>query len=207
MRPRAPVSATAKQALRNAEAVQAAAEDRHKHGIGTVIEVAQANQGAAQAKLAVVQATGGAQDAYLALIGRHGRFAAHENQDRRRLGPQALALDGEARATIIAESIAPAARRAGRLCRAEGEPRGVRAAQAEFLPKLFVSATGAYNNGDLSVSAIPSVGQEAADGQHQRQPCRRHGARRRSACRFTTAARAPRLLERAQAEADSADAG
>jgi outer membrane protein len=36
----------------------------------------------------------------------------------------------------------------------------VRAARAEFLPKFFLSATGAYNNGGLDVTAIPSIGQQ-----------------------------------------------
>src|SRR4030095_13073810 len=60
--------ATTTQALNNAQLVQAAAEDRRKQGIGTVIEVARARQATAQAKLALVQATGGAEDAYLGLI-------------------------------------------------------------------------------------------------------------------------------------------
>ena len=55
--------ASATQSLKNAQAVQAAAEDRYSHGVGTVTEVAQAEQGTAQAKLALVEATGRAQDA------------------------------------------------------------------------------------------------------------------------------------------------
>jgi outer membrane protein TolC len=34
----------------------------------------------------------------------------------------------------------------------------VRAAKAEFLPKLFVSATGSYNSGQAGISAIPLPG-------------------------------------------------
>ena len=44
---------------------------RHKE-IGTVVEAAQARQATAQASLALVQATGAAQDAYLALISAMG---------------------------------------------------------------------------------------------------------------------------------------
>src|SRR5262249_35497876 len=57
--------ATAQQSLANAKAVQAAAEQRFAHGVGTIIEVAKAREATAQTNLAVVQATGGAQDAYL----------------------------------------------------------------------------------------------------------------------------------------------
>src|SRR6202012_4822562 len=44
---------TATQSRKNAKDVQAAAEDRYTHGIGTVTEVAQARQGTAQANLAM----------------------------------------------------------------------------------------------------------------------------------------------------------
>jgi outer membrane protein TolC len=37
----------------------------------------------------------------------------------------------------------------------------VRAARAEFLPKLFLSATEAYNTGRLNITAIPSLGQQS----------------------------------------------
>ncbi|HXZ16728.1 MAG TPA: TolC family protein, partial [Roseiarcus sp.] len=60
--------ATAAQSLKNAQMVQAAAEDRYGHGVGTVTEAAQARQGTAQAKLALVEETGRAQDAYVALL-------------------------------------------------------------------------------------------------------------------------------------------
>ncbi len=36
----------------------------------------------------------------------------------------------------------------------------VKAAESEFMPKVFVSANGAYNTGSSSISAIPSIGQQ-----------------------------------------------
>jgi outer membrane protein len=36
----------------------------------------------------------------------------------------------------------------------------IRASEAEFLPKFFVAGNGAYNTGDLNVTAVPSVGQQ-----------------------------------------------
>ena len=38
----------------------------------------------------------------------------------------------------------------------------VAAAEADFLPKLFISGTGSYNSGTLNVTAIPSVGNQAS---------------------------------------------
>src|SRR4030095_14611157 len=40
----------------------------------------------------------------------------------------------------------------------EASLAALRAAEAEFLPKLFVGATGAYLTGDLEVTAIPAIG-------------------------------------------------
>jgi outer membrane protein TolC len=58
--------------LKDAEAVQAAAEDRYKRGIGTVVEVAQTRQATAEARLVQVQADGAAENSYLALISAMG---------------------------------------------------------------------------------------------------------------------------------------
>ena len=55
----------AAQSLKNAKSVQAAVEDRMKRGIRTTIEVAQARQSTAQARLAMVQATGAARTPWL----------------------------------------------------------------------------------------------------------------------------------------------
>ncbi len=197
--------ATATQSLKNAEAVQAAAEDRRTHGIGTVIEVAQARQGVAQVRLAVVEATGGAQNAYLALLGAMGvspltkiRIA---DVSGRRLSPSMAAPA----ASVISESIARRPDVQTAYAAQKASLAGVQAAEAEFMPKLFVSATGTYNNGDLNLSAIPSVGQQAPtvniSGSHFggtllagiSMPVYDGGSR-------------AALLAQAQAETDSADA-
>jgi outer membrane protein TolC len=36
----------------------------------------------------------------------------------------------------------------------------VRAAQAEFMPKFFLSTTGTYSSGNLNVTSLPSGGQQ-----------------------------------------------
>lgn len=36
----------------------------------------------------------------------------------------------------------------------------VQAAQAEFMPKFFLSTTGTYNSGNLNVTSLPSTGQQ-----------------------------------------------
>jgi outer membrane protein len=55
-------AATTSQSLKDAQDVEAAANDRYKNAFGTVVEVSQAHQATAQAKLALVEATGAAEN-------------------------------------------------------------------------------------------------------------------------------------------------
>lgn len=152
--------ATAAQSLKNAQAVQAAAEDRYRHGIGTVIEVAQARQATAQANLALVQATGGLQDAYLRLLTAMGvsplaKIRIADVSGRKLTPAMAASVEG-----IISESLARRPDVLSAYAAQKASLAKVQAAQAEFMPKLFVAATGAYNSGRLDVTALPSVGQQ-----------------------------------------------
>jgi outer membrane protein len=151
---------TATQSLKNAQDVQAAAEDRYKHGFGTVTEVAQARQGTAQANLAVVQATGGAQDAYLALITAMGISPLTKmkiaNVSGRKLFPSmAEPVEG-----IISNALARRPDVQSAYAAQKAGLANVRAAQAEFMPKIFLSANGTYTSGNLNVTSLPSGGQQ-----------------------------------------------
>ena len=197
--------ATATQSLSNAQAVQGAAEDRYKHGVGTVIEVAQARQSAAQANLALVQATGGETDAYLALLTAMGISPLARihiaDVSGRNLSPS-IETSVE---TIISESIGRRADVLGANAARSASLANIRAAQAEFMPKIFLSAIGSYNAGGLSLTALPSAGQAPptvnVNGHHFNGgifvgvtiPLYDGGTR-------------SAVLAQAQAEADSADA-
>ncbi len=151
---------TATRSLRNAQNVQAAAEDRYNHGIGTVTEVAQVRQGTAQGNLAVVQATGGAQDAYLTLITAMGisPLAKIKIADAagRKLSPS-MEVPVE---SIISEALARRPDMQSAYAAQKASLANVRAAQAEFMPKFFLSANGTYSTGNLNVTSLPSGGQQ-----------------------------------------------
>ncbi len=158
---RARVGAAA-QSFNNAGAVQAAAEDRMKRGIGTTVEVAQARQATAQARLAMIQATGAAQNAYLALISAMGispltQIKVADVSDRK-LSPT---LAGSAE-KILSEALARRPDILAAYAAQKASLANVAAAEADFLPKVFVSGTGSYNSGTLNVTAIPSVGNQAS---------------------------------------------
>ncbi|AME24145.1 TolC family protein [Burkholderia sp. PAMC 26561] len=152
--------ATTRQGLDNAEAIFAAAQSRYKHGIGTVIEVAQANQNRAQAKLALVQAQGVESNSYLMLISAMGisplsqpmiavmparTLPSPVNDSIERIVSDAIARRPDVLSAYAAERINFAK---------------VKSAESEFMPKVFLSANGAYNTGSSSISAVPSIGQQ-----------------------------------------------
>jgi outer membrane protein TolC len=154
-------AATAGQTLKNAEAVEAAANDRYKNSIGTVIEVSQARQATAQARLTVVQATGAAQNTYLNLISAMGISPLTKLKvadiSRRSLSP--------GMATSVERIISAALARRPDILTAYAAQKAslanVRAATAEFLPKVFLTGTSAWNSSNLNVTALPGIGQEA----------------------------------------------
>jgi len=146
------------QSLKNAESVEAAAEDRMKRGIGTVVEVAQAHQAVAQARLVKIQARGAAQNGYLTLISAIGispltQIKIADVSDRK-LSPE---MEGSVE-KIISIALARRPDVLAAYAAQKASLANVRAVEAEFLPKVFISGTGSYNNGALSVSGIPAVG-------------------------------------------------
>lgn len=151
-------TASATRSLADAQAVQQAAEQRYQHGVGTVIEVAQAKQATAQARLAEVQAKGATEDAYVDLLAVMGipplTKIAIADASGHRLSP-ALGDDAE---KVIASALGRRPDVLAAYASLKASLAGERAARAEFLPKFFVSANGAYAGGDLSLSGLPSIG-------------------------------------------------
>jgi outer membrane protein TolC len=149
---------SAEQALKNAQDVQAAAEDRQKRGVGTVVEVAQARQATAQAQLAAVQARGGVQNAYQSLVAAMGvsplsKFRVADVSQRTLSGSTALSVE-----RIVADALSRRPDVQAAYAAEKASAAGIRAAEADFKPKIFLSATSAYNSGRLGLSSIPSVG-------------------------------------------------
>jgi outer membrane protein len=149
---------TAEQALKNAQDVQAAAEDRQKRGVGTVVEVAQARQATAQAQLAAVQARGGVQNAYQSLVAAMGvsplsKFRVADVSQRTLSATASLSVE-----RIVADALARRPDVQAAYAAEKASAAGIRAAEADFKPKIFLSATSAYNSGRLGLTSIPSVG-------------------------------------------------
>jgi outer membrane protein TolC len=152
---------TADEALRNAHAVEAAADERRRHGVGTVVEVAQARQATAQARFAQVQAQGAAQNATLALTASLGVSPLVQlkvaDPGRR---PLSMALARRADG-LVSQALARRPDVLAAYAAEKASLAGVRAAQADFRPKVFVAATGSYGTGHLGVTAIPPIGSQS----------------------------------------------
>jgi outer membrane protein len=157
---RARVANTA-QSLKNAEEVEAAADDRYRHGVGTIIDVAQARQATAQARLAHVQAQGRAQDAMLALVTAMGvspftRFNVADVSGRTLSKASLQPVE-----RIVSDAISRRPDVLGAYAAEKASEAVARAADADFKPKVFMSATGAYASGHLDATAVPPIGQQS----------------------------------------------
>jgi outer membrane protein len=153
---------TAEKALRNAKEVQAAAESRFAQGVGTIVEVAQARQATAQGELAQVQASGQVQETQVALLAAMGISPLTQIKVAD-LGPRKLSSSlMEPVDQIVAEALARRSDVLSAYAAHEASLARLRAAQAEFMPKLFLSATGSYSSNTLDVSTLPGLGQGAS---------------------------------------------
>jgi outer membrane protein len=153
---------TATQSLKNAQNVQAAAEDRYGHGIGTVVEVAQARQANAQARLLLVQAEGAAMDTYLKLISAIGispltRITIADVSGRRLVSPMYGSVE-----RIINEGLARRPDILSAYAAQKASVANIQAARSTFMPKVFVSGNAVHSSGDLNVTAVPSIGGQSS---------------------------------------------
>ncbi|WP_116131000.1 TolC family protein [Tropicimonas sp. IMCC34043] len=150
--------AIAQQALANSRRIQDAAEARYANGTGTSIEVAQAKQLAAQSNLRLVQAQDGLRDAYQDLLGAVGisprsRIEIASSANAPLPSPRALPTDALIK-TALARRPDVLASYAGM----KATEANVRAANADFLPKVYVSAVAGTNNTSLQTGNLPSIG-------------------------------------------------
>lgn len=151
---------TVAQGMSNSEAVLAAAKARYARGIGTVVEVAQANQALAQTNLVRVQAEGAETDAYLSLVSAIGISPLSKpriaEMPRRPLSP-ALRSSIE---QIVDRAISQRPDVLGAYALQRANQARVKAAEAAFMPKVFMSAFASYASGGSAITAIPPVGQQ-----------------------------------------------
>ncbi|MEJ1965538.1 MAG: TolC family protein [Gammaproteobacteria bacterium] len=151
-------SDNASRSLEDARRVQTAAEERFRRGIGTVVEVAQAKLATAEANLFQVRARGAMDDGYANLMTAMGfpplvRMTL-ASSSQHALSP-ALGNDVE---EIISTALGRRPDVLAAYSALKASLANERAAKAEFLPKVFMSANTAFATGDLSVTGVPAIG-------------------------------------------------
>jgi outer membrane protein len=147
-------------ALVNAQEIQDAAEARYSVGIGTVLESAQARQVAAQVQLATVQGKGMERDAYAALLAAIGLSPLEKIRiaplEHRPLPPEILTPVEQ----IVKDALARRPDVLAAYAAEQASQSAVKAAEAQYRPKIFLAGTGAYTSGQLGLTAIPSIGDQ-----------------------------------------------
>lgn len=147
--------------LKDAKDIELAAESRKKHGEGTVVEVAQARQLTAQAELAKVDADGDKSNAYLALLSAIGVSPlSHIQIADVSQRPLPSGLDQPVD-RVLSDALQRRPDVLAAIAQQKAADAGVRAAKADFLPKFFVSASGTHASGNVDLSAVPAVGDQA----------------------------------------------
>ncbi len=153
---------TAEQALVNAKKVEAAAEARYAQGIGTTIEVAQAHQLTAQAELGSVHAMGQEEDTFTALMGALG-ISPLTQLKVAELGQRTLSPDlNRPVQEVVSEALPRRTDVLGAFAAHQASLEKLRAAKAEFMPKVFLSGTASYSSNGFDIPTIPGFGQQPA---------------------------------------------
>ncbi|MFK8252105.1 TolC family protein [Ancylobacter terrae] len=154
-------SQIARQTLSNSLAIRSAAEDRLGRGLATTVEVAQARQQVAQSELRRVQAEGQERDTYQALISTLGinataRLRVANSGTRRLPAPADVPLDAMVKLALAQRPDVAASYSALAASRA-----GIKAAEVEFLPKVFVAGAIATGDSNFNANGLPTIGQQA----------------------------------------------
>jgi outer membrane protein TolC len=152
----------AETALRNAESVRTAVEAREAQGLATSVETAQARLGVAQAELRRVQADGEERDAYqnlLAAVGVNAALRVDAQSAARRSLPVPASAPLEA---MIRLALSQRPDVAASYAEMQASKAGVKAAQADYLPKVYAAGNLALGSGNFNVTGLPSIGQQGS---------------------------------------------
>ncbi|MXV44925.1 TolC family protein [Saccharibacter sp. 17.LH.SD] len=146
------------QARRNSYAIERAAKANLQHGQGTIIDVNQAEAATAQKDLQLVQARGEVENRYLALMVAIGispttRLSLHMAGDHP-LTTEAVRLSDQ----MVQNAVARRPDVLAAYAAARASQSQIKAARAEFLPKIFATGNLSYTTGSLGISGLSGYG-------------------------------------------------
>ncbi|MCK0209560.1 TolC family protein [Starkeya koreensis] len=152
----------AEQNLANSRRIEDAARERSDKGLGTTVEVAQARQQVAQAQFGLVQAQGGERDAYQVLLGAVGVSPMTAIKVREASGRRLPDSVGAPTEEMIKAALARRPDVLASLSAMRASQSAIGAAQAEFLPKVFLGAVTGAGDASFSATGLPTIGQQAS---------------------------------------------
>lgn len=152
----------AQETMRNSLKVLDAAQTRWQSGIATTVEVAQARQQVAQSRLNQVLSQGAERDAWQVLLEAIGisptvHFSVGYSSDKslpemHSAPTQAMIKLALSRRPDVLASFAAA----------QAATFSIRAAEADFLPKVYLAGSIAGGNGRFDIQGLPSIGSQTS---------------------------------------------
>ena len=153
--------AIAEEVLVNNRLLQDAAESRYANGTGTSIAVAQARQLVAQSNLRMVQAQSMLRDQYQELLSALGASPTTQVEVA---GASNRPLPGIDELASVDSAIEAALSKRPDVLASYAELQAAkateRAADADFMPRVFVAAAMGTNKQNLSIGHLPSIGNQ-----------------------------------------------
>ncbi len=147
-------------AVQNARLVQAAVSKRYAHGLTTSVQVAQATQAVDQAILRQVQAQGEKSNDYqilLSTVGVHVPLKIDTGNFMNRSLPKFASTPVDA---AIRQALARRPDVAAAYETMMAAQTGIKAARANFMPKIFAAANVTWGSSSFSLAGLPALSQQ-----------------------------------------------
>ncbi|MGU3574956.1 TolC family protein [Brucellaceae bacterium C25G] len=145
------------QTLKNSKAVLAAVQAKLNEGRATTLELALARQQVAQAELRIVRASGQQQNTYQMLLAGMGVNATLDLKIKGALDRKVPSHFDGVTQEVIEAALSRRPDLQASYAAAQASQSGIRAAQAEFMPKVFIAATLSAPSGGLDVGSLPDL--------------------------------------------------
>lgn len=150
------------KALHNSTMILAAAQARRQSGVATTVEVAQARQLVAQSQLNHVLAQGAERDARQALLGVMGVSPSSQIKISYSEDKTLPEMGGNLTQTMIKLALSQRPDVLASFAAAQAAISGIKAAEADFLPKVYLAGAVAKGHGRFDAQGLPSVGLQAS---------------------------------------------
>lgn len=150
------------QTLRNSKAVLAAVQAKLNEGRATTVELALARQQVAQSELRIVRAQGQQQTAYQALLAAMGVNAMLKiNIDASTQHKLPSSFDGVTQ-SVLEKALSRRPDLIVSYSALQASKSGVKVAQAEFMPKVFVAGALSSSSNSFNAGSLPSIGNQSS---------------------------------------------